>query len=90
MEGDCRRRSALVPAVPAGRAPSREQHLRLFLLEAHLPGVPSQGAHAKEQLEGRQWPLLPVEDWLTRSPSPALAPSPSNYGLRLPAKSKGG
>lgn len=57
VEGDCGGRGAVVPAVPAGRPPPREQHLRLFLLEARLPRVPSQGAHVENQLEGRQWPV---------------------------------
>lgn len=46
----------MVPAVPAGGPPPRQQHLRLLVLEAHLPRVPSQGAHVKDQLEGRRWP----------------------------------
>lgn len=49
----------MVPAVPAGGPPYPEQHLRLHLLEAHLAGVPRQGAHAQNQLEGRQWPVVP-------------------------------
>lgn len=61
MEGDCRRRGAVVPAVPTGGAPSPQQILRLHLLEAHLARVPRQGTQVKSQLEGRPWPVASCE-----------------------------
>lgn len=61
MEGDCRRRGAVVPAVPTGGAPSPQQILRLHLLEAHFARVPRQGTQVKSQLEGRPWPVASYE-----------------------------